>query len=97
MYKKKYKVLVTWKKIKENFHLYKTFFSEKNITIDFNLPLQSHSEKELLKFIHRYDGVICGDDNFTSKVLDAAGNLKVISKWGTGTDSIDLPYAKKKN
>ena len=47
------------------------------------------SEKELLPVIADVDGVICGDDRFTAKVLQQAKKLKVISKWGTGIDSID--------
>jgi len=46
-------------------------------------------EEDLLEVISDIDGVICGDDRFTEKVLDAAKNLKVISKWGTGIDSIN--------
>jgi len=47
------------------------------------------SEEELLVLIEDIDGVICGDDRFTEKVLMSAPKLKVISKWGTGVDSID--------
>lgn len=47
------------------------------------------SEEELLEVIDGIDGVICGDDRFTSRVLEAADSLQVISKWGTGIDSID--------
>lgn len=46
-------------------------------------------EEDLLEVISDIDGVICGDDRFTEKVLDAAKKLKVISKWGTGIDSIN--------
>src|SRR5262245_49549552 len=47
------------------------------------------SEEELLPVIAAIDGAICGDDQFTERVLSAASRLKVISKWGTGIDSID--------
>ena len=46
-------------------------------------------EKELLQLMSDIDGVVCGDDRFTRRVLQSAPRLKVISKWGTGIDSID--------
>jgi len=52
------------------------------------------SEEEILNFAGQIDGAICGDDRFTKKVIDAClPRLKVISKWGTGIDSIDKSYA----
>lgn len=51
------------------------------------------SEQELLSVIGTIDGAICGDDQFTEQVLRNAPRLKVISKWGTGTDSIDVRAA----
>ncbi len=53
-------------------------------------------EADLLKVIGDVEGVICGDDRFTDKVLAAAPKLKVISKWGTGIDSIDREACKKR-
>jgi len=53
------------------------------------------SEAELLEIIGDVDGVICGDDEFTEKVMHAAPKLKVISKWGTGIDSIDQETAAR--
>ena len=47
-------------------------------------------EADLLSYAGQFDGTICGDDRYTAKVLEAcAPRLKVISKWGTGIDSID--------
>jgi len=54
------------------------------------------SEDQLLTYAGEIDGVICGDDAFTSKVLElAAPRLRVISKWGTGIDSIDCEAAAR--
>src|SRR5512143_2190164 len=47
-------------------------------------------ESDLLRYAGQFDGTVCGDDQYTSRVLEAcAPRLKVISKWGTGVDSID--------
>jgi len=47
-------------------------------------------EADLLKYAGQFDGTICGDDRYTLRVIEAcAPRLKVISKWGTGIDSID--------
>ena len=53
------------------------------------------SEEELLEVIEDIDGIICGDDRITERVLAAAPRLKVISKWGTGIDSIDAEAAAR--
>jgi D-3-phosphoglycerate dehydrogenase len=51
------------------------------------------SEEELLEVVADIDGIICGDDRITQRVLEVAPRLKVISKWGTGIDSIDAEAA----
>jgi D-3-phosphoglycerate dehydrogenase / 2-oxoglutarate reductase len=53
------------------------------------------SEEELLPLVAEIDGAICGDDQFTERVLRNAPRLKVISKWGTGIDSIDSRAAAR--
>ncbi len=53
-------------------------------------------ETDLLAYAGQFDGAICGDDRFTARVLEAcAPRLKVISKWGTGIDSIDSQAAAR--
>ena len=48
------------------------------------------NEEDLLKYAGQFDGAICGDDHYTLRVIEACQpRLKVISKWGTGIDSID--------
>lgn len=47
-------------------------------------------EEVLLEYAGRFQGTICGDDQYTREVLKACSPpLQVISKWGTGIDSID--------
>jgi D-3-phosphoglycerate dehydrogenase len=54
------------------------------------------SEKEILNYAGKFDGTVCGDDRYTSDVIkQCAPRLKVISKWGTGIDSIDKTVAEK--
>lgn len=51
-------------------------------------------EEEILRYAGQFDAAACGDDRYTPRVLAAcAPRLKVISKWGTGIDSIDKAFA----
>lgn len=54
------------------------------------------SESELMEWLQDVDGVICGDDQFTDRVFARFPRLKVVSKWGTGVDSIDLEAASRR-
>lgn len=53
-------------------------------------------EEQILQYAGRFDGTICGDDRYSARVIERClPRLKVISKWGTGIDSIDREAAAK--
>jgi D-3-phosphoglycerate dehydrogenase len=60
-------------------------------------PVQERLEEEqILAYAGQFDGAVCGDDRYSARVLEAcAPRLKVISKWGTGIDSIDSQAADR--
>jgi len=52
------------------------------------------SEDEILAYAGEFDGTICGDDRYSRSVIETCTpRLRVISKWGTGIDSIDQEAA----
>jgi len=55
------------------------------------IPVAERLDVEaLMQYAGQFDGALCGDDQFNARVLEAcAPRLRVISKWGTGIDSID--------
>jgi D-3-phosphoglycerate dehydrogenase len=54
------------------------------------------TEGDVLAYAGQFDGTICGDDYYTARALEACfPRLKVISKWGTGIDSIDSQAANR--
>jgi D-3-phosphoglycerate dehydrogenase len=53
-------------------------------------------EADLLPLVGSIEGIICGDDRITRRVLDAAPQLRIIAKWGTGVDSIEVEDARQR-
>jgi D-3-phosphoglycerate dehydrogenase len=92
----KYKVLITAPYLQPILKNYQNIFDLHQIEVVAPAVKEKMSEKELLKYVKDIDGIICGDDKITEKVLAAAPRLKIISKWGTGIDSIDLKAAAKR-
>jgi len=95
MVEKKWRVLVTAPYFQKVYERYAERMC--GLGLDVHLPpvRERLSEAELLPLIDEFDGVISGDDQFTERVLRKAKKLKVISKWGTGIDSIDREVASQ--
>ena len=69
---------------------FKPVFERCNIDLIVPDVHERMEEAELLRYAGQFDGAICGDDRYTARVIEACTpRLKVISKWGTGVDSID--------
>ncbi len=54
------------------------------------------TENELVEVVADFDVIIAGTELITKKVMDAATNLKMISRVGIGLDSVDLLEAEKR-
>lgn len=91
----KYRVLVTCPQLQRTIDQYRDTFSQHDIEVEAPPLVQQMSESELLPIIGRFDGVIAGDDPFTSQVLEKGTRLKAIAKWGIGVDAIDLDAARR--
>lgn len=54
-------------------------------------------ESELIDIIQDYDGILCGDDEYTRAIIKkgSEGKLKALAKYGVGLDKIDLEAAEE--
>ncbi|NJM13936.1 MAG: phosphoglycerate dehydrogenase [Synechococcaceae cyanobacterium SM1_2_3] len=91
----RWKVLVSATYLQPAINRYLPLFVEQGIEVVLPPVHERMEEAELLSWVGDIDGAICGDDRFTAHVLEAAPRLKVISKWGTGIDSIDQAACRR--
>jgi len=86
----RYKVLFTAPYMIPFVDRFKPVFDQYGIDLIIPDVRERMEEADLLKYAGDFDGAICGDDRYTLRVIVACKpRLKVISKWGTGIDSID--------
>jgi D-3-phosphoglycerate dehydrogenase len=70
-------------------------FKNRGIEVDFE-PDLGKDKDALLARIGDYDGLaIRSATKVTSKIIDAASNLKVIGRAGIGVDNVDIPASAK--
>jgi D-3-phosphoglycerate dehydrogenase len=72
------------KKLKENFII--SFINKTGARL---------SETDLINALGNVHGVIAGTETFSCRVINQCSSLKVISRIGVGTDSIDLAAARE--
>jgi len=65
--------------------------------VTYNTSCKPLKEADLLPIIKDFDGYIAGLDEITSTVIEKAENLRVIARYGTGVDKVDLDAALDKN
>src|ERR1700754_1004737 len=71
-------------------------FTDRGVEVDYQ-PDLGKDRDALAAVIGNYDGLaIRSATKVTSKVLAAAGNLKVIGRAGIGVDNVDIPTATQK-
>lgn len=91
----KWKVMVSAPYLIPEIDRFRDWFTEHDIEIVVPEVLERMEEEDLLPIIEQFDGAITGDDRFTEEVYKAAKKLKVVSKWGTGIDSLNKDIAEK--
>lgn len=92
----RYRVLVTAPYFIPVLDRFRATFDAHGITTIVPEVQERMSEEQLLRVVHDIDGTICGDDAYTERVLAQAPRLRVISKWGTGIDSIDSAACRQR-
>ncbi|WP_254822991.1 phosphoglycerate dehydrogenase [Haloglomus halophilum] len=90
-----YRVLISCPLILDDIDKYQSQLNENGISYTIADVDQQLDEHELLETLPAYDGILAGDDELSAEVIESCPRLKVISKWGIGTDNIDFDAAER--
>lgn len=91
-----YRVLATARSFCRSDGPHHAYLREHDCDVDLRPPEHPYPETELAALIPGYDGVILGLDHCSPAVIAAADRLKVISRYGTGVDRVDIPAATQR-
>ena len=96
MTKDKLRILLTAPYLIPFYDRFKPVFEEAGMEVIIPDVEERMEADDLMPFAGKIDGTICGDDRYRRDVIKAfCPRLKVISKWGTGIDSIDQDAARE--
>lgn len=70
--------------------------TEKGYEIQLNDIGRPYKKEEMLNLVSDIDGIIMGIDELSAEIIEKANKLKVISRYGTGLDNIDINMATNK-
>jgi D-3-phosphoglycerate dehydrogenase len=91
------RIVITCVQMQECFDLFRDTFVHHGVEVALPRLLgQQFTEAELTSLLRGMDGIIAGDDPLTRPVIFAADRLRVIAKWGIGTDGIDFAAARER-
>ena len=88
-------VIISCVQLQRNFDQFRAPLDERGIQAILPPVVQALSEDELIDLVPGIAGIIAGDDELTGAVLERADRLRIISKWGVGTDGIDRNAADR--
>ena len=73
-----------------------TYMESKGISVHYNNTGKAYLKEEFYKLAADADAIIVGVDIIDRELMNKCPKLKVICKFGVGTDNIDLECAKEK-
>ena len=88
------KVLITPRGFAKNGLEYVAEMEKVGIEVHYNDTGLPYTAEQFLALAKGCDGIIVGVDKMDASVLEQLPDLKVICKFGVGTDNIDLNYCK---
>ena len=91
------KVLVTPRSLTKDGHPSLDLLREAGFEVVFSTPGKQPDEEELLALLPGCVGYLAGVEKVSARILGSAKELRVISRYGTGTDKIDMDAANRLN
>lgn len=93
---KKKEILITPRSFGKNSKKAENMLIDEEYKITKNQTGKPFTESEMIDNMKNKIAVIVGIDPINKKVIDSSPQLRVISKYGSGVDNIDIAYAKEK-
>jgi D-3-phosphoglycerate dehydrogenase len=92
-----YEVLVNTENFNKKNYFGLSILKKKKVKIIFNNTQKKISQNYLKKNVNERTIAILADlEKYDKNIIDKCANLKVISRFGVGTDNLDLDYIKNK-